>query len=140
MRLTCDYWFIISTHFLFNLPQKKVLYKGEHVSKIRDFKTRLVLTMKYNSTSQKILKLLLNIQIVISSNKIRLLQKNDLFIWSTSKFEYCVNILSFGTTFKGTFRKIKCRVDLFYTQQTNYIFCCRKYSRFQIRTPINVKS
>ena len=66
---------MITTHFLFNLPEKKVLYKGEHVSKIRDFKTRFVLTMKFNSATEKILKLLLNIRIIISSNKIRLLQK-----------------------------------------------------------------
>ena len=123
LRLTCDNWFIISTHFLLNLSEKKFLYKGEHVSKIRDFKARLVLTMKYNSTSQKILKLLLKIQI-----KIRLLQKQRFVYIVYLKIRIICKYPFFGTTFKGTLRKIKCRLDLLYTQQTIYIFCCRKYS------------
>ena len=42
---------------------------------IRDFKTCYVLVIKYISTSKKALKLLLNIQVSLSLNKIQLLQK-----------------------------------------------------------------
>ena len=46
---------------------------------IKDFKTRYLLTMKHISTSRETLKLLLNIQIILSSNKIQLLQ-NEQFL------------------------------------------------------------
>ena len=42
---------------------------------IRDFKTCYALVIKYISTSKKALKLLLNIQVSLSLNKIQLLQK-----------------------------------------------------------------
>ena len=45
---------------------------------IRDFKTRYVLIIKFVSTSEETLKPLLNIQIILSSNKIQLLQKPQL--------------------------------------------------------------
>ena len=44
---------------------------------IRALKTRLVLTIKYISISKETLKLLLNIRIILSSNKIQLLQKHQ---------------------------------------------------------------
>ena len=43
----------------------------------RNFKPRYVLTMKCISKSKETLKLLLNIQINLSSNKIQLLQKQQ---------------------------------------------------------------
>ena len=45
---------------------------------IKDFKTRYLLAMKYISTSRETLKFLLNIQIILSSNKIQLLQNEQL--------------------------------------------------------------
>ena len=44
---------------------------------IRDFKTRYLLTIKHISTSRETLKLLLNIQIILSSIKIQLLQNQQ---------------------------------------------------------------
>ena len=46
---------------------------------IKNFKTRFLLIMKHISTSRETLKLLLNIQIILSSNKIQLLQ-NEQFL------------------------------------------------------------
>ena len=46
---------------------------------IKDFKTRYLLTIKHISTSRETLKLLLNIQIILSSIKIQLLQ-NEQFL------------------------------------------------------------
>ena len=46
---------------------------------IRDFKTRYLLTIKHISASRETLKLLLNIQIILSSIKIQLLQ-NEQFL------------------------------------------------------------
>ena len=50
---------------------------------IKDFETRYLLTMKHFSTSRETLKLLLNIQIILSSNKIQLLQNEQFlnYIW-----------------------------------------------------------
>ena len=44
---------------------------------IKDFKTRYLLTIKHISTSRETLKLLLNIQIILSSIKIQLLQNQQ---------------------------------------------------------------
>ena len=44
---------------------------------IRDFKTRYVLAIKYISACKETLKLLLNIRIILFSNKIQLLLKQQ---------------------------------------------------------------
>ena len=63
---------MISIHALFNLPEKKLRIKNKDVSKHQVFKTRHVLLKIYISTSKETVKLLLNIRIIPSSNKIKL--------------------------------------------------------------------
>ena len=52
----------------------KIMYKKVNVfQSIRDFKTPYVMTIKYIPTSKETLKLLLNILIIRTSNKMQLL-------------------------------------------------------------------
>ena len=44
---------------------------------IRDFETHYVLTIKYISRSKETLKLLLNIRMILSSNKVQIIQKQQ---------------------------------------------------------------
>ena len=68
-----------------------------HVSVYQGFlnlKPRYVMTIKYISKSKETLKLLLNIRIFLSSNKVQLLQKQQFVYYSdknlpeTTEFEY----------------------------------------------------
>ena len=68
-----------------------------HVSKCQGFqnsKRRYVLKIKQISKSKESLKLLLNIQIILSSNKIQLLQKQQFvnyvvkYLRETTEFEF----------------------------------------------------
>ena len=68
-----------------------------HVAKYlgnQNFKPRYVLTINYISKSKETLKLLLNIQIIVSSNKIQLLQKQQIVNYfvknlrETTEFEF----------------------------------------------------
>ena len=54
---------------------------------IMDFKSRYTLTIKYISTSKETLKLLLNIRIILSSNKIFNYYKNNNLYITLLKFK-----------------------------------------------------
>ena len=57
--------------------RKKYVWEINSFQSIRDFKTSYVLTIKFISTYKEAPKLLWNIQVVLSSNKIQLLQKQQ---------------------------------------------------------------
>ena len=66
------------------------MYVSKHQG-FQNLKSRYVLTIKYLSKSKETLKLLLNIQIVLSSNRIQLLQKQQfvkLLYKKVTKFEF----------------------------------------------------
>ena len=79
----CNMGNILRVSFFGNLFLFQSSSEENHVEKvnifqsIRDFKTPYVLTMNYISASKEILTLMLNIQIIQSSNKIWLLQKQQ---------------------------------------------------------------
>ena len=76
-RQMCNNQFIITTHSLFNLPEKKITYKN-CISKYQEYqnlKPHYMLTIKHFLKSKENSKLLLNMRLILSSNKIKLLQK-----------------------------------------------------------------